>query len=206
MVSATVRTAEAASVPGGDEQEEAMDGQPDDNTIRPGEVLTLTQRSARRRAYELRRGDQVVGWLQFPPGRRSVALGEGDGIGSLVLIASSGRVEVRGGPDAVATIATVEHAPRGAAVIRTAQGPALGWRRTGRWHRWAIDDGEATLLRVGAVQGLLRSSVRITAQQKILEQTTVLLCLIGAFLALRSVQTETDAGAAVGGIVAAGAG
>jgi hypothetical protein len=206
MVSATVHTGEAASVPGGDEQEEAVDEQPDDNTIRPGEVLTLAQQSARRRAYRLQRGDQVIGWLQFPPGRRSVALADGGGIGSLVLTASSGRVDVRGGQDAAATIATVERAPRGAAVIRTVQGPALGWRRTGQRRGWAIDDGEATLLRVAAVQGLLRSSVRITAQQKIPEQTAVLLCLIGAFLALRSLQTETDAGAAVGGIVAAGAG
>jgi hypothetical protein len=183
-----------------------MDGQPDDSTVRRGEALTLTQQSARRRAYELRRGDQVVGWLQFPPGRRSVALAEGGGSDSVVLTASSGRVEVRGGPDAAATIATVERAPRGAAVIRTVQGPALEWRRTSRWHRWAIDDGKATLLRFAAVQGLLRSSVRIRVQQVIPEQTAVLLCLIGGFLALGSLQTETDAGAAVGGIVAAGAG
>lgn len=206
MVSATVHTGEAASVPGGHEQEEAVDEQPDDSTIRRGEALTLTQQSARRRAYELRRGDRVVGWLQFPPGRRSVALADGGGIGSVALTASSGRVDVRGGPDAAATIATVEREPGGAAVIRTVQGPALGWRRTGRWHRWAIDDGEAILLRFAAEQGLLRSSVRITVQQEIPEQTAVLLCLIGGFLALRGLQTELDGSAAVGGIVAAGAG
>jgi hypothetical protein len=34
----------------------------------------------------------------------------------------------------------------------------------------------------------------------------VLLCLIGGFLMLRSLQPETDGAAAVGGIVAAGAG
>jgi hypothetical protein len=195
-----------ASVPAGDGQEEAVDEQPDDSTVRRGAVLTVTQQSARRRAYELRRGDQVIGWLQFPPGRRSVALAEGDVIGSLVLTTSSGRVEVRGGPDASATIATLEPAPGGAAVIRTVQGPALGWRRSGRWHRWAIKDGEAALLRFAAVQGLLRSSVRITAQQEIPEPMAVLLCLIGGFLALRSLQTELDGSAAVGGIVAAGAG
>jgi hypothetical protein len=121
-----------ASVPAGDEQEEAVDEQPDDSTVRRGAVLTLTQQSARRRAYELRRGDQVVGWLQFPPGRRSVALAEGDGTGPVTLTASSRRVEVRGGPDAAATIATVERAPMGAAVIRTVQGLALEWRRSGR--------------------------------------------------------------------------
>jgi hypothetical protein len=195
-----------ASVPGDGEQEEAVDEQPDDSTIRQGEALTLTQQSARRRAYELRRGDRAVGWLLFPPGRRSVALAEGGQTGSLVLTASSGRVEVRGGPDAAATIATVEPAPGGAAVIRTVQGPALEWRRSGRWHRWAINDGEAALLRFAAEQGLLRSSVRITVQQEIPEPAAVLLCLIGGFLALRSLKTELDGSAAVGGIVAAGAG
>jgi hypothetical protein len=183
-----------------------MDGNPDDSTIRRGETLTLTQPSARRRVYRLHRGDQVIGWLTFPPGRRSVALAEGGGSGSLALTARSGRVDVRGGPAAAATIATVGRAPRGAAVIHTVQGPSLTWRRTGRWHRWAIDDGEATLLRFAAVQGLLRSSVRITVHQEIAEQTAVLLCLIGGFLALRSLQSETDAGAVAGGIVAAGAG
>jgi hypothetical protein len=183
-----------------------VDEQPDDSTVRRGEALTLTQPSARRRAYELRRGDQVVGWLQFPPGRRSVALAEGDGIGLVALTASSGRVDVRGGPDAAATIATVERERMGAAVIRTVQGPALEWRRSGRWHRWAIEDGEAALLRFAAVQGLLRSSVRIMVQHEIPERTAVLLCLIGGFLALRKRQTELDGGAAVGGIVAAGAG
>ena len=42
----------------------------------------------------------------------------------------------------------------------------------------------AALLRFAAVQGLLRSSVRITAQQEMPERTAVLLCLIGGFLAL----------------------
>jgi hypothetical protein len=55
---------------------------------------------------------------------------------------------------------------RGAMVIRTPQGPALGWRRTG-WHRWTTGVG---------------------------------------FLALRELQAEVDASAAVGGIVAGGAG
>jgi hypothetical protein len=34
----------------------------------------------------------------------------------------------------------------------------------------------------------------------------VLLCLIGGFLTLRELQAEVDASAAIGGIVAAGAG
>lgn len=85
----------------------------------------LRQPSPRRRAYRLQRGDQTIGWLKFPPGRRSLALAEDEGTGSLVLTASAGRVEVRGGPDAAATIATVEHALAGVAVIRTVQGPML---------------------------------------------------------------------------------
>jgi hypothetical protein len=84
-----------------------------------------------------RRGDRLVG-----PDRQRWACG------------------VRGGPDAAATIATVEHALAGVAVIRTVQGPMLRWRRVGRWHRWAMEDGEVALLRFVAAHGLLRSSVR----------------------------------------------
>jgi hypothetical protein len=180
--------------------------QPDNRAVRRGEALTLTQASPRRRAYRLQRGDQTIGWLEFPPGRRSVALADGNGTGALALTASADRVEVRGGPDTAPTIATIERAPAGATMIRTVRGPMLWWRRAGRWHRWAIQDGDETLLRFVAAQGWLRSSVRITAQQEIPEPTAVLLCLIGGFLTLRSLQTETDGAAAVGGIVAAGAG
>ena len=35
-------------------------------------VLELTQLSARRRDYELRRSEQVTGSLRFPPGRRQI--------------------------------------------------------------------------------------------------------------------------------------
>jgi hypothetical protein len=189
-----------------DELEEAVNQQPGDFSVRRGEVFTLTQPSARHRAYRLQRGDQTIGLLTFPRGRRSVALAEGEGTGSLALTASLGRVEIRGGPEAAATIATVERAPGRAAVIRTVQGPPLWWRRAGRWHRWAIKDGDQAVLRFVAGHGWLRSSVRITAHQDLPEPTAVLLSLIGGFLTLRSLQTEVDGGAAVGGIVAAGAG
>jgi hypothetical protein len=38
------------------------------------------------------------------------------------------------------------------------------------------------------------------------KQTAVLLCLVGGFLALRELQTDIDASAAVGGIVASAGG
>jgi hypothetical protein len=159
-----------------------MNGQTDNRAVQ-GEVLALTQRSVRGREYELRRGDQVFGWLRFPPGRRSTALAEGIETGSITLTARSGRVVVAGGPDAAALIATVERERGGAAVIRPVQGPALRWQRAGRRHRWAIDDGDATLLRFSAAHGLLKLSVRITVQQEIPAPTVVLLCLVGGFLA-----------------------
>jgi hypothetical protein len=176
-----------------------------EGTVRQGEVLTLVQRSVRRRDYELRRGDQDLGRLRFAPGRRSVAQAVTGQTGSLVLAAGRGRVEVRR-RDGGATVATVERGRRGTMVIRTTQGPDRGWRRSGRWHRWVIGAGEAELLRFTAAQGFLRSSVRITAQEDLPDQAAVLLCLIGGFLALRELQAEVDASAAVGGIVAAGAG
>jgi hypothetical protein len=134
-----------------------------------------------------------------------MAQAEGTKVGLLVLTASSGGIEVRSG-EGGATVANVERARRGSAVIRVAQGPPLRWHRTGRWHRWAIGSGEAHLLGFTAAQGFLRSSVRITAQQDLPEPAVVLLCLIGGFLALRELQAELDGSAAVGGIVAAGAG
>jgi hypothetical protein len=129
-----------------------------------GEVLTLLQRSARRREYELRRDGALLGWLRFPPGRRSAAEAWAGAVGSLALTAGSGRVVVRGS-----------------------------------------GDGD-TLLRFTATQGLLRASVRITAQRAMPERSVELLCLLGGFLALGELQAEVDASAAVGGIVATGAG
>jgi hypothetical protein len=91
-------------------------------------------------------------------------------------------------------------------VIRIPQGPTYGWRRSGRWQRWTIGAGQDDLLRFTAAQGFLKSWVQITVQQDLPGQTAVLLSVIGGFLALRELQAEVDASAAVGGIVAAGAG
>jgi hypothetical protein len=182
-----------------------MDERMHADTIGRGEVLALTQRSVRRRDYELRRGDQVLGWLRFPSGGRSTASAWGDRAGPLVLIASSGRVDVRGGPGA-ATIATVERERGGLAAIRPLQGNALGWRRTGRRYRWAIDDRDVAVLSFTYAHRRLKSSVRITIERATPEPTVVLLCLIGGFLALSGLQAEIDGSAAVAGIVATGAG
>jgi hypothetical protein len=173
--------------------------------VRRGEVLALVQRSARRRDYELRRGDRAVGWLRFPPGRRSMAQAEGDQTGSLVLTASQGGVEVRSVDGGGTTVATVERAGRVARLIRTTHGSANSWRRTGR-RRWVIGAGEADLLRLTASQGLLKSSVRITANKDLSEPVGMLLCLIGGFLALQEPQADLDGSASVGGVVATAAG
>jgi hypothetical protein len=178
---------------------------PMDGAIRRGEVLTLVQRSVRRRDYQLRQGDQDLGRLRFTPGRRSLAQADTDLTGPLVLTAGRDGVEVRprhGG----ATVATVEGGRRRTMVIRTPDGPALGWRRSGRWQRWTMLAGEADLLHFSAAQGFLESWVQITVQQDLPEPAAVLLSVIGGFLALRELQAEVDASAAVGGIVAASAG
>jgi hypothetical protein len=192
-------------VPAGVEAKEDTMDEPMQGTVRRGEVLTLQPRSVRRRDYGLRRGDQDLGRLQFVPGRRSLAQAETDQTGALVLAAGRGGVEIRR-RDGGATVATVEGGRRRAMVIRTAQGPPLAWRRSGRWHRWMIGVGQADLLGVTAAQGFLKSWVQITVQQDLPEQAAVLLSVIGGFLALRELQVEVDASAAVGGIVAAGAG
>jgi hypothetical protein len=189
-------------VPSGSSGEEDTVDEPGGGTVRQGEVLTLAQRSVRRRDYELRWGERRLGWLRFAPGRRSLAQAETAQTGPLVLTAARGGVEVRrrdGAP-----VATVERGRRGMMVIRTAQGPHRDWRRSGCWHRWTIGAGEADLLRFTATQGFLRSSVRVTAQEDLPGQAAVLLCLIGGFLALRELQAEVDAGATIGVVVAAG--
>jgi hypothetical protein len=66
--------------------------------------------------------------------------------------------------------------------------------------------GEAELLRFTGAQGLLRSSVRITAHQDLPGPAGMVLCVIGGFLALRELQAEVDGSASVAGIVATGAG
>jgi hypothetical protein len=131
-----------------------MNHRVDQGDIGRGEVLVLAQRSVRRRDYELRHGDQLLGWLRFPPGERWVAMACGNPTGSLALIAGSGGVEVRAGTGAAAVIATVERDRGGVAAIRPTGGTALGWRRTG-WQRsrWAIDNGDVTLLRFAAAIG-----------------------------------------------------
>jgi hypothetical protein len=179
--------------------------EPMEGAVRRGEVLTLQQRSVRRREYGLRWGDQNLGRLQFAPGRRLVAQAETDQTGALVLTAARGRVEVSR-RDVGTTVTTVEGGRRGAMVIRIPQGPTYGWRRSGRWQRWTTGAGQDDLLRFTAAQGFLKSWVQITVQQDLPEQTAVLLSVIGGFLALRELQAEVDASAAVGGIVAAGAG
>jgi hypothetical protein len=176
-----------------------------EGAARRGEVLTLVQRSARRRDYELMRGNRGVGWLRFPPGRRSMAQAEGDQSGSLVLTVRRGGIEVRSGEADATTVATVEHVGRGGCVILTAHGSVHSWRRIG-WHRWVIGAGEAELLSLTAVQGLLKSSVRITVHQDISEPAGILLCLIGGFLTLGDLQAEIDGSASVGGVVSTAAG
>ena len=171
-----------------------------DGAVRRGEVLVLEQRSLRRRDYRLAAADRELGRLRFAPGRRSVAQATTDQTGSLVLTAGPGGVEVRRRDGA--TVATVERARWGAAVIRTPQGP-VSWRRSGRRHRWTIAAGEADLLHVTAAQGFVRSWVRVTVQQDLPGPAAVLLGVIGGFLALRELQAEVDAGAAAGGYVAA---
>jgi hypothetical protein len=86
--------------------------EPMEGAVRRGQVLTLQQRSVRRREYGLRWGDQDLGRLRFAAGRGAVAQAETDQIGALVLTAARGRVEVRR-RDGGTTVATVEGGRRG---------------------------------------------------------------------------------------------
>ena len=52
--------------------------EPREGTVRRGELLTLVQRSLRRRDYQLLRADQDLGRLRFAPGRRGELQAEVD--------------------------------------------------------------------------------------------------------------------------------
>jgi hypothetical protein len=63
-------------------------------------------------------------------------------------------------------------------------------------------DQDGTLLVIVACQGLLRASVHISAERTMPEQTAVLLCLIGGYLALSELQYKADLAAAIGAAAA----
>ena len=105
---------------------------------------------------------------------------------------------------AAPALATVERG-RGGTVIHTAGGRALRWEKTARGNHWAMRDQDGTVLAIAAFQGLLRSSAQISVERAMPEQTAVLLCLIGGYLALSELQHKADLAAATAA-AAAGSG
>jgi len=172
-------------------------------TVEPGQVVSLTRRSAWRRDYDMRAGERALGWLRWQPGRRSFAQAEGRGIGLIDLATRRWRVAVaRAG--AAEPLATVDRG-RGGSVIHTVEGRALRWEKTARGNRWAMRDQDETVLVIAASQGLLRSSAQISMERAMPEHTAVLLCLIGGYLALSELQYKADLAAATAA-AAAGSG
>ena len=162
--------------------------------VGPGQVISLARRSAWRRDYDMRSGEGALGWLRWRPGRRSFAQAEGRGIGLIDLATRRRRVVVaRAG--AAEPLATVDRG-RGGSVIHTAGGRALRWEKTARGNHWAMRDQSGTLLAVAAFHGLLRSSVQISVERTMPEETVVLLCLVGGYLALSELQYKADLAAA----------
>ena len=163
-------------------------------TVERGQVISLTQRSARRREYEMRTGDRALGWLRWRPGRRSFAQAEGRGIGPMELATRRGRVAVAsvGSAEPLATV----DSEGGGSVIHVIEGHALRWEKAARGNHWAMRDQDGTLLVIAAFHGLLRSSVHITVARTMPEETVVLLCLIGGYLALSELQHKADLAAA----------
>jgi hypothetical protein len=187
-----------------------MSSSPEGLPVEAGEVISLIQRSARRREYDIRAGSRYLGTLQWRTGRRSVAQAEGAGIG-LAELSARGRSVVVTADNGARMLATVSPELASAVlakrhlVIHTPGANALRWRRTGR-NCWDIRDQDQAVLDIAASQGLLRASARITACRVLPQRTAVLLALISGFLALRELQSAADASAATGGIVATSAG
>ena len=166
---------------------------PADGTVGPGQVITLTRRSAWRRNYDMRAGQDALGWLRWQPGRRCFAQAEGRGIGLIDLATRRRRVVVAAA--GAATLATVDRG-RGGSVIHTIEGHALRWEKTAHRNHWAMRDQDRTVLVIAASHGLLRSSVHISVERTMPEHTAVLLCLIGGYLALGDLQHKADLAAA----------
>jgi hypothetical protein len=173
-------------------------------TVEPGQVISLTRRSAWRREYELRSGEDALGWLRWRPGRRSFAQAEGRGIG-LIDLATRRRQVVAARAGAAEPLATADR-ERGGLVIHTVEGHALRWEKAARANQWAMRDQDGTLLVIVAFQGLLRSSTQISAERTMPERTAVLLCLIGGYLALSELQNKADLAAATVAAAAAASG
>jgi hypothetical protein len=184
-------------------EEETMTN-PVGGTVERGQVIILTQRSARRRDYEMQTAERTLGWLRWRPGRRSVAQAEGSGIGLVELAARHRRVVVEAA-DGAATLATVDR-ERGGSVIHASEGHALRWEKTARRNHWTMREQTGTVLSVAASQGLLRSAVQISVERTMPEQTAVLLCLIGGYLALSELRYKADLAAAVAAGAAASGG
>jgi len=176
---------------------------PAGRAVGPGQVISLTRRSAWRRDYDMRAGQDALGWLRWQPGRRCFAQAEGRGIG-LIDVATRRRRVVVARAGAAEPLATVDRG-RGGSVIHTAGGRALRWEKTAHRNHWAIRDQHRTVLAVAASHGLLRSSVHISAERAMPEHTAVLLCLIGGYLALSDLQHKADLAAATAA-AAAGSG
>ena len=119
-------------------------------------------------------------------------------------MATRRRRVVVAGAGGAETLATVDR-QRGGPVIHAARGHTLRWDKTARGNHWAMRDQDGTVLTVAAVQGLLRSSVQISAERTMPEPTAVLLGLIGGYLALSELQYKTDLAAATAA-AAAGSG
>ena len=141
--------------------------------------------------------------LRWQPGRRSFAQAEGRGIG-LIDVATRRRRVVAAAAGSAATLATVDRG-RDGSVIHTIEGHALRWEKTARRNHWAIREQDRTMLVIAASQGLRRSCVHISVEQTMPEQTAVLLCLIGGYLALSELQYKADLAAATAA-AAAGSG
>ncbi len=77
-------------------------------------------------------------------------------------------------------------------MIHLAQGPAFHWKRM-RSGRWTVSAGDRLVLSFTTNQGLVASSLLISVERAEREEAVVLLCLIGAFLALRELRGAVDA-------------
>jgi len=167
---------------------------PTGGAVGPGQVISLTRRSAWRREYDMRAGERALGWLRWRPGRRCFAQAEGRGIG-LIDLATRRRRVVAARAGAAAPLATADRG-RGGSVIHTGEGHALRWEKTAHRNHWAMRDQDRTVLVIAASHGLLRSSVHISVERTLPEHTAVLLCLIGGYLALGDLQHKADLAAA----------
>jgi hypothetical protein len=164
-------------------------------------VLTLVQPLARRREWELRRGDDVVALLKIPV-FRSGAVAEA--AGRTLRIERHGRIRpeyIVHGEEAGAEIARLRR--EGRLELLELSERTGAWKRLGRMEGFGfVDDGGEPFLRAKVRSDLLHSSGEVTLDAQLSETEALASALLAVYLLIRRNDRAANAAGATGAATA----